>query len=130
MRLVGGSGAIDCRSRAQFFAIAANLMRQILVRHAERRRAFKRGGGDQIVVMEHACDASAPAPSVDVLALDQALNRLTEMNPRFTRVVELRYFCGLSEDETALALDVSPRTVRRDWTTAKAWLYGELSQNA
>lgn len=127
LRLVDASGSVDCAGRAQLFGIAANLMRQILVRHAERRRSLKRGGGSQLVVLEQFNEPSAPAAVVDVLALDEALNRLTGISPRTTRVVELRYFCGLSETETAAALDVSVRTVRRDWTMAKAWLFGELS---
>lgn len=77
--------------------------------------------------LESTIDAGSDGPSIDVIALDEALKRLERMNARLSRVVELRYFCGLNEDEVASVLDVSTRTVRRDWTLAKAWLYGELA---
>ena len=113
-------------SRAHFCALAARLMRQILVDHARRRRADKRGGGVTITGLE---DASAPnaVALVDVLAVDEALQELTSFDERSCRVVELRFFAGLNISETAAALDVSTTTVERDWAVAKAWLLKRLS---
>ena len=125
LRLVDQSIA-DCHSRAQFFGIAAHLMRQILVNHAERHRAAKRGGGNK-VTLDEAVLADQPQ-FVDVLALDLALNKLAQLDARQCRIVEMRFFCGLPEKEIAEVLEVSPRTVKRDWAMAKAWLHGELAQ--
>jgi RNA polymerase sigma factor (TIGR02999 family) len=117
------------RNRAHFFGLAAQLMRRILVDHARERHAAKRGGGlRQLTISE----ANAPAPSppdegVDVLALHEALERLAALDPDQARLVELRYFGGLSIEETAEALDVSPATVKREWAIARAWLRRELS---
>lgn len=111
--------------RTHFFAMAARLMREILVDHARRKNAQKRGGGVTIVSLE---DVGVQADQmVDVLALDEALIALAALDPRLCRVVELRYFAGLSIAETADALDVSSVTVERDWRIAKAWLYKRLS---
>ena len=107
-------------------AISATLMRQILVDHARRQRADKRGGGVTIVSLDDVSPATQPA-SVDVLALDQALEALSALDARQCRVVELRFFAGLNVDETADALEISPATVERDWALAKAWLYRRLS---
>jgi len=115
---------IDCRSRAQFFAIAANLMRQILVNYCKRRSAAKRGGGNRVALDEAA--GVAQQTEIDVLALDQALCKLAEIDVRQSRIVELRFFGGLTESEIADVLDVSPRTVKREWRTAKIVLYREL----
>jgi RNA polymerase sigma-70 factor (ECF subfamily) len=114
------------RSRHHFLAMAARLMRQILVDHARRRRAEKRGGTFEIVGMDEAAVAAVPAPGVDVVALDEALNQLAEVDARVCQVVELRYFGGLTLEETAGALDVSHATVERDWAVAKAWLFQRL----
>jgi RNA polymerase sigma-70 factor, ECF subfamily len=113
------------QDRAHFFAICAQLMRRILVEHA-RRRNQKRGGAIRHVSLEHA-PAIGSAASKDVVALDEALSELARMNPRKAQVVELRYFGGLSVPETAEALSTSVRTVMRDWTSARAWLYRELT---
>jgi RNA polymerase sigma factor (TIGR02999 family) len=113
-------------SRAHFFAVAARLMRQILVDHARRRLAGKRGGGITMVGLEDVSRA-ANTSLVDVLALDEALEQLTLMDERLCRVVELRFFAGLSLDETAVALEVSTATVERCWALARAWLYQRLS---
>jgi RNA polymerase sigma-70 factor, ECF subfamily len=117
------------QNRAHFCAIAANAMRQILVERARARGAVKRGGGQPRVTLVDDIDAAAgndgPAP-IDLLALDQALTRLAELDPRQARIVELRYFGGLSLEETAEALDVAPATVKRDWTVARAFLAREL----
>jgi RNA polymerase sigma factor (TIGR02999 family) len=112
-------------NRTHFFAFAARLMRQILVDHARRAEADKRGGGLTMVTLEEASPLSAPN-MVDLLALDQALEELASMDERLCRVVELKFFAGLTIDETAEALDVSRATVERDWATAKAWLYDRL----
>ena len=101
-------------------------MRQILVDHARRTQAEKRGGGMTKVTIEVESPAFAPN-IVDVLALDQALEELASMEERLCRVVELRFFAGLTIDEAAEALDVSPATVERDWAVAKAWLYDRLA---
>jgi len=113
-------------SRAHFFAVAARLMRQILVDHARKRLAGKRGGGVTIVGLDEVSPA-AKTTGVDVLALDEALDQLTSVDARLCQVVELRFFAGLNIDETAEALDVSTATVERDWVTAKAWLFQRLS---
>jgi RNA polymerase sigma-70 factor, ECF subfamily len=117
------------QNRAHFCAIAANAMRQILVERARARGAVKRGGGQPRVTLVDDIDVATgndgPAP-IDLLALDQALTRLAELDPRQARIVELRYFGGLSLEETAEALDVAPATVKRDWTVARAFLAREL----
>ncbi len=107
--------------RGQFIAHASHLMRQILVDHARARAAMKRQGGYQVTLSEHLA-ASAP-PEIDVLAVDDALTRLSQLDPQQARIVELRYFGGLSIAETAEALAVSDATVKRDWRTARAWLH-------
>ena len=112
-------------SRAHFFGVAATLMRQILVDHVRRQRADKRGGGATLLSLD---DVSPPAQptSVDVLALDQALEKLSSIDARQCRVVELRFFAGLTIDEAAEALGISPATVEREWAFAKAWLFQRL----
>ena len=116
-------------SRAHFFGVAATLMRQILVDHARRERADKRGGGMTMVGLGEASPAVWTS-SVDVLALDEALDALSAIDSRQCRVVELRFFAGLTIDEAAEALGVSPATVEREWSLAKAWLYRRLSSQA
>lgn len=113
-------------SRAHFLGVAATLMRQILVDHARRQRADKRGGAATMLSLDEVTPA-APAPGVDVLALDEALEALAAIDPRQCRVVELRFFAGLKIDEAAEALEISPATVEREWALAKAWLYRRLS---
>jgi len=113
-------------NRAHFFGLAATLMRQILVDHARRQRADKRGGGATMLSLDGVSPTAQPA-SVDVLALDEALGALASIDERQCRVVELRFFAGLNIDETAEALGVSPATVEREWALAKAWLYRQLS---
>ena len=112
-------------NRAHFFAIAANLMRRILVDHARRRDAEKRGGY-QIRLTFSDLIAEAPESDVDLLAIDQALDRLAVIDPRQARIVELRFFSGLNVDETATAMGISPKTVKRDWSVARAWLRREI----
>ncbi len=112
-------------NRAHFFAVSAQLMRRILVDHA-RRRNLKRGAGVPHISLDETVVISA-APDPDLVALDDALEALTRLDPRKARVVELRFFGGLSVDETAEVLNVSPATVMRDWSTARAWLYREMT---
>ena len=113
-------------SRIHFFAVAARLMRQILVDHARRRLADKRGGGVTMVGLDEVSPA-AKTSSVDVLAVDEALDQLLSVDERLCRVVELKFFAGLNIDETAEALEISAATVERDWALAKAWLHQRLS---
>ena len=113
-------------SRAHFFGVAATLMRQVLVDHARRQGADKRGGGVTVLTLDQALPA-AWTPSVDVLALDEALDALSAIDSRQCRVVELRFFAGLNLEEAAEALGVSTATVEREWALAKSWLYQQLS---
>lgn len=112
-------------SRAQFFGVAAQLMRRILVDHARGHHAAKRGGSAIQVPLEEGT-AAAQERDVDLLALDEALTRLAALDERQARVVELRYFMGLGIEETAEALAISPATVKREWAMARAWLRREL----
>jgi RNA polymerase sigma factor (TIGR02999 family) len=121
LRLVG-QRRVRWQNRAHFFAISAEVMRRILVDHARRRRYQKRGGGAHKISL-HETAAVSPQPARDLVALDEALKELSEFDPRKARVVELRFFGGLSVEETAEVLGVSPNTVVRDWSTARAWLY-------
>jgi RNA polymerase sigma factor (TIGR02999 family) len=116
-------------SRTHFFAIAAQLMRQILVDYARRHMAVKRGGGACKLSLEEATLASKQK-DVDVLSLDDALKALAKIDPRQSRVVELRFFAGLSLEEISEALEIAPATVQRDWTAARAWLHREISRNS
>jgi RNA polymerase sigma factor (TIGR02999 family) len=114
-------------SRTHFLAVSARLMRQILVDHARRTRADKRGGGATVIGLDELAAAAAQTSSVDVLALDEALEVLSSFDARQCRVVELRFFAGLNIPETADALGVSTATVEREWAMAKAWLHQRLS---
>jgi RNA polymerase sigma factor (TIGR02999 family) len=116
---------IDWQDRGHFFAIAARTMRQILVDHARRQKAGKRGGAERDVTLDEAV-AGAAGPGIDYAALDEALSRLEALNERQARVVELRHFAGLSVEETAEVLQVSAATVKNDWSAARAWLRGQL----
>jgi RNA polymerase sigma factor (TIGR02999 family) len=116
---------VEWQNRAHVAAIAAQMMRRILVDHARRRQMTKRSGQwARVTLYDHA--AIAPDGGVDVLALDDALSRLAEFDPQKSRLVELRYFAGLSIDETAAAMEVSPATVDREWRAARAWLQAQL----
>jgi RNA polymerase sigma factor (TIGR02999 family) len=119
---------VQSQSRTQFFAIAANLMRQILVHHARRHRAVKRGGGNKVQLNDAV--AAVEQPGSDLIALDQALDRLAELDPRQARIVELRFFGGLTEEEIAGVLAISLATVQRNWRIARAQLQHELSSSA
>lgn len=118
--------SVTWEGRSHFFGIAAQAMRRILVDHARRRVAQKRGRQHQ-VTMSTDPQLASPAPSDDILAVDEALERLTTVDARQARLIELRYFAGLTIEEAAEALGVSPATVKRDWALARAWLQRELS---
>jgi RNA polymerase sigma factor (TIGR02999 family) len=120
---------MDVQDRSHFFALAAIAMRRILVDHARAKRSQKRGG-QQLRVELEGLALAAPGNFSQMLDLDLALDRLAGIDARQCRIVELRYFAGLDEDEIALQLGVSNRTVKRDWAMAKAWLYGELQPKA
>jgi RNA polymerase sigma-70 factor (ECF subfamily) len=124
MRLVGYE-RMEWQNRAHFFAVSAQLMRRILVEHA-RRHNLKRGGGVPHVSLDEAALVGS-VRAADLVALDNAMNTLAQLDPRKAQVIEMRFFGGLSVDETADVLKVSPATVMRDWSTAKAWLYRELA---
>ena len=116
-------------SRAHFFGVASKVMRSVLVDYARAKRTNKRGSGDQLLSLG-AIDSGAvavPETAVDVLALDEALTRFAAVDPEGSRIVELRYFTGLTIEETAEALGISPATVKRQWVTARAWLKRELA---
>lgn len=124
IRLLSGAQG-DWQDRAHFFAVAAQVMRRILIDHARANRSDKRGGSFKRI------DLNEPLPSIignaeELIAVDEALNRLTAWDARQSKIVELRFFVGLSEDEIAEVLQISVRTVKRDWKVARAWLYGEL----
>ena len=117
----------DWQSRAHFFGVAAHVMRNILIDYARGHLRAKRGGAKEEVTLDDALVFS-PQKSEDLLAVDEALQRLAKLDLRQSKVVELRFFGGLTVEETAEALGISPITVKRDWTLARAWLYGELEQ--
>ena len=118
---------VEWRARAQFFAIAAQMMRRILVDAARTHGSRRHGGAPAKVNLDDSAVLS-PAPDRSILAVDEALTALSQVAPRQAKVVELRYFGGLTEEEIVAALDISPRTVRRDWDLAKAWLSRELKR--
>ena len=121
--------AVRWQNRAHFFGIAAQAMRRILVDHARAHAARKRGGGERLLSLD---DALIVGSSIDVeiLALDEVLTRLTSIDPQQSQIVELRFFGGLTMDETAAVLHISPATVGREWKMAKAWLYAELARTS
>jgi len=125
LKLVRAHG-IRCENRLQFFALCAQIIRRILVDHARTRLYAKRGGGAVQIPIDDMLVAE-PAKHIDVLALDGALASLSKVDPRKGRVVELRYFGGMSVEETAEVLRISPETAKRDWKMAKAWLLRELT---
>jgi RNA polymerase sigma factor (TIGR02999 family) len=126
MRLVDQRGK-DWQNRAHFFGVAAQVMRRVLVDHARTHQSLKRGGEVEKISLEDALPFSPERPD-QLLALDEALSRLAAFDSRQARIVELRFFGGLTEAETAEVLGISSRTVKRDWSVAKAWLHGELNQ--
>ena len=121
-----GAGAIQCENRTHFLALSAQMTRRILADHARRRRSTKRGG-DAVQVPLDEVLLQAEAAGIDVVALDSALQTLGQIDGRKSRLVELRYFAGLSLEESAEVLGVSPETAKRDWKLARAWLYSQLT---
>ena len=118
---------VQWQNRAHFFGVAAQAMRRIVIDHARTRNRIKRGGVQQAVTLDEAMIAGE-SRSIDVLALDQALSRLARLDERQARIVELRYFAGLSVEETAEVTALSPATVKREWAMARAWLHAELTK--
>jgi len=117
---------MDLRSRAHFFAVCANLMREILVQYARRRKAAKRGPGYKVTL--EGVEGLLESRNLDLIALDDALNELARLDPQQSRIVELRFFGGLSIEETSDVLGASPATVKRSWSSARAWLLREMSR--
>lgn len=128
LRLVNHT-SVHWENRVHFFAVAAQLMRRILIDHIRMRRAQKRGGDHVTLVLDEAIALPAQR-EVDVVALDDALNVLAALDERQCRLVELRFFAGLTIEETSQALKISPATVKREWATARLWLLREMKQNA
>jgi RNA polymerase sigma-70 factor, ECF subfamily len=126
MKLAGQTRA-EWQNRAQFMAVAAQVMRRILVDYARQRVAAKRGGGEAPLDVSVLEIAGGVEQSEEMLAVDTALERLSEVDPQQARVVEMRYFGGMSVEETAEAMEISPRTVKREWAMAKAWLRVEIT---
>ena len=119
---------VNWQNRGHFLAMAARLMRRILVDHARAKHYQKRGGGALRVALDDV-DVVALGPGREIVALDDALTELAKKDERQSQIVELRFFGGLTVEETAAALEISPETVMRDWKVAKAWLFGEVSRN-
>jgi RNA polymerase sigma factor (TIGR02999 family) len=119
----------EWQNRAHFFGVAAQVMRHILVDHARNRVAAKRGGGTLRLTLDPQI-ASPQKTEVDLVALDSALDKLASLDPQQSRLIELRYFAGLSIEETAVVLGISPATVKREWATARAWLRREMKKDA
>jgi RNA polymerase sigma factor (TIGR02999 family) len=117
---------MNWQNRAQFFGVAAQIMRRILVSHARARGAAKRGGAEERITLQEGM-AAAPERDVNLLALDEALTKFATIDPDKSRMVELRFFSGLSVEETAEVMGLSPRTIDRQWHTAKAWLQREIA---
>jgi RNA polymerase sigma factor (TIGR02999 family) len=126
---LAGQNQVEWQNKAHFFALAAQVMRHILVDHARTKQRDKRGGGQASVALDEALKLSHPSEP-NLVELDEALNTLAGQDARKGRIVELRYFGGLSIEETADVLGISPTTVRREWTLAKAWLRRELGKDA
>jgi len=123
-----GQKEVEWQNRNHFFAIASVAMRRILVDYAKERQREKRGGSAENLPLDEVFQISTNGKSIDLIALDEALNRLTKLSERQARVVELRYFSGLSNDETAEVLGVSNATIRNDWNIAKSWLKLQLTK--
>ena len=120
--------SVRWQNRAHFFGVAAQLIRRILIDHARARQAGKRGAGACLLSLDEAIDSPAGSRTLDVVALDDALEQLGKIDPRQSRIVELRFFAGLTVQETAEVLNISTPTVNREWNAAKAWLFRELNR--
>lgn len=129
LRLVGQK-SVEWQNRAHFFGLAANMMRRILVDYAKTKHRAKRGGGEEEVSLENVLSVASATTNedvkIDLIALDMALNKLADKDARLAKIVELRYFSGLTVEETAEVLKISTMTVKRDWNVAKAWLHKEI----
>ncbi len=125
MRLIDWKN-VEWQNRAHFFGVAAGMMRRVLVDHARRRKALKQGGGAMLVSLTQA-GAAAAEQTADIIALNDALNTLSTFDEQKGRIVELRFFGGLTEEETAEVLKIPLRTLQREWSMARAWLFKELS---
>jgi RNA polymerase sigma factor (TIGR02999 family) len=121
--------AVQWQNRAHFFGVAAQIMRRILVDHARAQKADKRGSGLRPIVLDEALEVAGNRP-LDFVAVDEALNALAELDPRQAQIVELRYFGGLSIEETAEVIRLSPATIKREWASARAWLRRELERSS
>ena len=128
LRIAKGS-SLQWQNRAHFFAVAAQMMRQILVDHARRASAGKRGGGAITLVLDEDVPAQAQN-NLDLIALDTAMKRLAALDERQCKIVELRFFGGLSIEETAHVMEISPATAKREWATARVWLHREIGSSA
>lgn len=120
--------AVDWQGRAHFFAIAAQMMRRVLIDYARGHLRDKRGAGERAIPLDEAL-VFAPEQSSELVKLDESLERLAKLDPRQSKIVELRFFGGLTVEQTAEVLGISPKTVKRDWSMAKAWLHGDLKQD-
>ena len=128
LRLASAEKA-DWQHRAHFVAVAAGTMWRVLIDHARKQKAAKRGGKQAALPLEDSPEYLSEERSEELIALDEALTRLQELDPRQSQVVELRFFGGLTVEETAKVLGISPKTVKRDWAVARAWLHGEMSKD-
>lgn len=124
------SSRVNWQNRTHFFAISAQLMRRVLVDFARAKNSLKRGGERIQISLDERIEARAGEPETDLVALDEALEALAKLNQRQSQIVELRYFGGLTEEEIAETLNISTRTVRRDWSAARAWLFRTLKADA
>ena len=130
LRMTGGADDLDIRDRAHFFRVAAQTMRRVLVDHARRQHAEKRIGAHQRVAVDGlSLTSSTSGPDLKILAIHEALELLADIHPRQAKLVELLYFGGLTQEEAALALDISLSTLARDWRVARRWLYAQLAQS-
>jgi RNA polymerase sigma factor (TIGR02999 family) len=127
MRLVNQQD-VAWKNRAHFYAIAAQMIRRILVDYARSQHAEKRGSGAVKLALDEAMDVPQQKGELDLLGLNGALDKLTELDPRQSRIVELRFFAGLSIEETAEVMQLSPATIKREWTSARAWLFREMTR--
>ena len=127
MRLAAQNN-VEIQDRGQFSAIAARVMRQILIDHARRRNAQKRGGGAPRIMVDALDELASTNPDLDVVELDDLLTKLEQFNPRHARVIEMRFFAGMSVPETAEALGISETTIKADWQMARSWLQAQLKR--
>jgi RNA polymerase sigma factor (TIGR02999 family) len=123
------SDSVKVSDRIHFFSLAAHVMRQVLIDHARKSAASKRGGDAITVTLDDSPDPAGKANNLDLIALDGAMNRLAELDPRQCKIVELRFFAGLTIEETAKAVEISPATAKREWATARLWLHSAINNN-